>query len=79
MRWVLDQPGVAAIIVGVRHAGHLPAASSALGLQLEQQDRDAIASVQADSQGPDGEVYELERLKGGVHASLMKYTLNRSG
>ena len=77
MRWVLDQPGVAAIIVGVRHAGHLPAIDSALALTLEQQDRDAIAAVQTAAIGPAGDVYELERIKGGAHASIMKYTLNR--
>ena len=29
------------------------------------------------SSGPSGEVYELERVKGGPHASVMQYTLNR--
>lgn len=78
MRWVLDQPGVAAIIVGVRHAGHLPAIASALALTLAREDRDAIAAVQADARGPTGDVYALERMKGGAHASIMRYTLNRS-
>jgi aryl-alcohol dehydrogenase-like predicted oxidoreductase len=77
MRWVLDQPGVAAIIVGVRHAGHLPAITSALSLNLDDGDRDAIARVQAEAPGPDGDVYGLERVKGGTHASIMRYSLNR--
>jgi aryl-alcohol dehydrogenase-like predicted oxidoreductase len=77
MRWVLDQPGVAAIIVGVRHAGHLPAITSALALRLTQEDREAIAAVQAGADGPAGDVYGLERIKGGAHASIMRYTLNR--
>jgi aryl-alcohol dehydrogenase-like predicted oxidoreductase len=77
MRWVLDQPNVAGIIVGVRHAGHLPAIASALALHLDAGDRDAISRVQAGAPGPAGEVYGLERVKGGTHASIMRYSLNR--
>jgi aryl-alcohol dehydrogenase-like predicted oxidoreductase len=77
MRWTLDQPGVAGIIVGVRHAGHLKAVESAVALQLDDDDRSAIAAVQAQASGPSGEVYGLERIKGGAHASIMRYSLNR--
>lgn len=77
MRWALDQPGVAAIIVGVRHAGHLASIESALSLELDADDRSAIAAVQARANGPAGDVYGLERVKDGVHASIMRYSLNR--
>ena len=77
-RWVLDQPAVAGAIVGVRHDGHLASVASALALQLDDDDRAAIAAVQSEAAGPEGHVYELERIKGGVHASVMHYTLNRS-
>jgi aryl-alcohol dehydrogenase-like predicted oxidoreductase len=77
MRWVLDQPAVTGIIVGVRHAGHLSSIAEALALRLTDVDRSAIASVQAGARGPAGEVYGLERVKGGTHASIMRYTLNR--
>ncbi len=77
MRWVLDRPGVAGIIVGVRHAAHLSSIESALALQLTKADLDAIAAVHADAKGPAGEVYGVERVKGGPHASIMRYTLNR--
>lgn len=78
MRWVLDQPGVTGVIVGVRHDGHLASVASALALQLDDDDRAAIAAVQSEAAGPAGEVYGLERIKGGRHASVMRYTLNRS-
>ncbi len=78
MRWVLDQPGVAGVIVGARHAAHLPSIAAALTLGLTGADRDAIAAIQAEAAGPRGEIYGLERIKGGVHASIMRYTLNRS-
>ena len=77
-RWVLDQPAVAGVIVGVRHDGHLASVASALALQLDDEDRAAIAAVQSEAAGPEGDVYELERIKGGIHASVMRYTLNRS-
>ncbi len=78
MRWVLDQPAVAGVIVGVRHAGHLASITSARSLRLTAEDRDAIAAVQAHATGPAGDVYALERTKGGTHASIMRYTLNRA-
>jgi aryl-alcohol dehydrogenase-like predicted oxidoreductase len=78
MRWVLDQPAVTGVIVGVRHDGHLASVASALALQLDDDDRAAIAAVQSEAEGPAGEVYALERIKGGRHASVMRYTLNRS-
>ena len=78
MRWVLDQPGVAGIIVGARHAGHLPSIADALALELTSADHDAIAAIHSAAPGPRGEVYELERVKGGAHASIMRYTLNAS-
>jgi len=77
MRWVLDQPGVAGIIVGVRHARHLDAVEAASTLRLDDDDRAAIAGVQSTATGPAGEVYGLERIKDGAHASIMRYSLNR--
>jgi len=76
MRWVLDQSGVAGIIVGARHSRHVPAIADALTLTLTGADRDAIAAIHAEATGPGGEVYALERIKGGAHASIMRYTLN---
>jgi aryl-alcohol dehydrogenase-like predicted oxidoreductase len=78
MRWVLDQPSVAGIIVGARHADHLASIAAALMLELTAVDREAIAAIHAEAAGPGGEVYGLERIKGGVHASIMRYSLNRS-
>jgi aryl-alcohol dehydrogenase-like predicted oxidoreductase len=75
IRWVLDQPGVSGVIVGVRHARHLDQIRRACELALDDTDRLEIARVQSASHGPDGEVYALERVKGGRHASIMRYTL----
>lgn len=77
IRWVLDQPGVSGVIVGARHARHLEQTLQAGGLALDEEDRAAVARVQSTSSGPAGDVYELERVKGGPHASIMRYTLAR--
>ena len=79
IRWVLDQPGVAGAIVGARHARHLEQVRKACEIALDDADREAIARVQAVSRGPEGEVYGLERVKGGRHAAIMRYGLQREG
>ena len=78
IRWVLDQPGVSGVIVGARHARHLEQIGKACELALDDADRAEIARIQAASPGPDGEVYALERVKGGRHASIMRYGLQSS-
>lgn len=77
IRWVLDQPGVSGVIVGARHAQHLADIVSACALALTDEDRADIARVQSEFAGPSGDVYGLERAKGGTHAAIMRYTLNR--
>jgi aryl-alcohol dehydrogenase-like predicted oxidoreductase len=77
IRWVLDQPGVSGVIVGARHARHLEQIRRACALELDEADRQEISRVQWASNGPDGDVYALERVKGGRHASIMRYGLQR--
>lgn len=76
IRHVLDQPTVAAGIVGARHAGHLPATLAAAHLTLTADERAALNALLATATGPLGDVYSLEREKGGRHASIMRYNLN---
>jgi aryl-alcohol dehydrogenase-like predicted oxidoreductase len=77
IRWVLDQPGVAGVIVGARHGRHVDQIAQACRIALDARDQADIAEVQAASAGPEGDVYTLERAKGGRHASVMRYTLNQ--
>ena len=79
LRWVLDQPGVSGLIVGARHARHLEQTTRACAFALDDDDRAAIARVQSASSGPTGDTYDLERVKGGPHASIMRYTLAGHG
>lgn len=76
LRWVMDQPRAAAVIVGARHSGHLDGLRRAAELVLSSSDHALIAEAQAGAPGPSGDIYELERAPGGAHRSIMRYTLN---
>ena len=76
LRCVLDEPAVAAAIVGARHAAHLPQTLAALSLVLTDEERAVLRTAVAHATGPSGDVYTLEREKGGRHASIMRYNLN---
>jgi aryl-alcohol dehydrogenase-like predicted oxidoreductase len=76
-RTILQKEGVSAAIVGVRHARHLPDTLRLFSFVLDQDDLDAIDRIAEQAQGPAGDVYSLERIKGGRHAVIMKYNLNR--
>lgn len=76
IRATLDAPGVAGVIVGARHTGHLPATCAALSLTLTPHDREALGVHLDAAPGPRGDVYTLERDLSGPHAGIMRYNLN---
>lgn len=78
IRWVLDQPGVAGVIVGARHPRHLEASRAADALRLDASDRARLAAIHASARGPAGDVYALERDRGGPHAAIMRDNLQRT-
>jgi len=77
LRYVLDQPAVAAAIVGARHALHLDSTLAAIPLPLSGTERAVLEALVTHAPGPAGEVYALERIKGGTHAAIMRYDLNQ--
>ncbi len=78
VRWVLEQPGVAAAIVGARYANRLASTLEVFSFQLDDADRALLDSVLAAHPGPAGDPYSLERDKTGPHGRIMKYDLNKS-
>jgi aryl-alcohol dehydrogenase-like predicted oxidoreductase len=76
IRWVLDQPGVAGVIVGARDASHLGETLAAATLELSARDRDELGGFLRDYGTPDGDVYALERDREGRHGRIMRYNLN---
>ena len=77
-RWVLDQPGVAAAIVGARYADHLHDTLAVFALKLSAADHALLAPQLAAHPGPEGDTYALERDKAGRHGRIMKYNLNKT-
>jgi aryl-alcohol dehydrogenase-like predicted oxidoreductase len=77
-RAMLDRPAVAAVIVGARNRDHLAANVRIGAFDLTGSDHRAIDTVLAESIGPAGDVYELERDRAGRHGSIIKYNLNKA-
>ncbi len=78
-RYVLQKRCVAAVIIGARHARHLSDTLRLFTFDLDDEDLDVIKRVTCKAEGPPGDVYSVERIKGGKHASIMKYNLNHHG
>ncbi|MGQ0646560.1 MAG: aldo/keto reductase [Gemmatimonadaceae bacterium] len=76
IRWVLEQPAVAAAIIGARNTSHLDDTVAAFGFELTAADRARIEALLAQAKGPVGDVYELERDREGPHGRIMRYSLN---
>ena len=77
-RYVLQKPQVGAAIVGARDTKHLDDTLALFRFRLDEEDVATIDEVASRASGPAGSVYELERVKGGRHAVIMKYNLNKA-
>jgi aryl-alcohol dehydrogenase-like predicted oxidoreductase len=75
-RWVLDQPQVAAGIVGARYARHLPQTLQTFAFALDAEDHATLDAVLEQADGPTGDVYSLEGDRSSRHGRIMKYNLN---
>jgi len=78
-RWVLEQPRVAAVIIGARNARHLDRYAELFRFRLGERDRREIDAVRAGMQVPPLDVFDLERDRSGPHGRIMKYNLNAEG
>ncbi len=77
MRWVLEQPTVAAIIVGARSAEKLAENLKVFDFKLDPDDHKMIRGATSARNGPPGDVFDIERIKDGPHGSIMRYNLNQ--
>jgi aryl-alcohol dehydrogenase-like predicted oxidoreductase len=78
VRWVLEQPGVAAAIVGARYADRLASTLEVFRFALDAADHALLQPILDACSGPAGAPYSLERDKTGPHGRIMKYNLNQS-
>ena len=76
LRWILEQPNVAAAIVGATSARHLAENVAVFDFTLDREDHAAVASVTARRIGPEGDCFDLERDREGRHGRIMRYDLN---
>ncbi len=76
-RYVLEQPAVAAVIVGARNPDHLPQNLAIGSLKLSAADLAEIEAARSARGGPKGDVYALERDRTSPHGAIMKYDLNK--
>jgi aryl-alcohol dehydrogenase-like predicted oxidoreductase len=60
-RYVLEQPSVAAVIQGARHARHLEENLKVFSFALDKEDYAALNSILSRSKGPRGDCYDLDR------------------
>lgn len=75
-RWVLDQPGVGAIIAGAKDARHAGENLRLAELELSSDDQDVLNEILLRATGPGGDTFELERVADGPHAAIMRRNLN---
>lgn len=76
IRHLLDQPHVAAAIIGAKTARNLPETMTVFRFVLSDQDHLEIDAVLKGRQGPSGPVYALEGDRSGPHGRIMKYNIN---
>lgn len=76
-RAMLQKPGVAAVIVGATSAAHLASNTRIGAVALDSTDLSAIDAVVRRRNGPEGDVFTLERDRHGRHGRIMKYDLNK--
>jgi aryl-alcohol dehydrogenase-like predicted oxidoreductase len=78
LRFVLDQPHVAAAIAGATRLGQMARNAEAFGFEMTAADHARIRRHVDAAPGPGGDVFELERDREGPHGRIMKYDLNRA-
>lgn len=76
LRFVLDQPAVAATITGLDSLAQAEQTMKALDLHLDSEDVEEIGSALENTKIPPGPVYGLEREMDGPHGAIMRYNLN---
>lgn len=76
-KYILDKPQVSGIVVGARDLSHLKDNLNIFNIVLDEIDSKKIDTIVKKAIGPKGDIYGLEREKGGKHAVIMKYNLNK--
>jgi aryl-alcohol dehydrogenase-like predicted oxidoreductase len=76
IKYLLQKPLVAGVIVGARNATHIGKLQRLNSFDLDKDDLNAIVNIISRSKGPTGGAFEIERNLNGPHGRIMKYNLN---
>ncbi len=74
--WTLSRPQVACAVIGATSTRHLEENLKIFDIELDDRDFSEIEAVISRREGPEGDVYDLERVKTGRHGRIMHYNLN---
>ena len=77
-RWVLDQPAVAAVILGIGSRSRATENATLGALELDGADRSAIAGCLERMTLPDGDPYDIERDPDSVHSGIIRTNLQEA-
>ena len=78
-KWVLDQPAVAAIILGIGSRSRAAKNQALCTTQLDDADCQSIADCLLDLAIPEGDPYDLERDVESIHSSIIRTNLQDPG
>ena len=76
VRYILDQPGVGAAIVGVRNSRHVEDNVNVFRFSLEESERAALRAYMDRFPILDGEPFEMERTPGSKYRAIMHMNIN---
>jgi len=77
-KYIMNQPGVAATIIGTRSSRHVQSNERIFSFELEPADLAEIRGFLANYPNLEGEPFELERTPGSKFRNIMKMNLNEN-
>ena len=75
-RYILEQPGVAAAVIGVRNSRHVEDNARIFSFTLSDEERAEIAGFIGQYPTPKGEPFQLERTEGSKYRAIMHMNIN---
>lgn len=77
-KYILNQPGVGAVMVGCRNSRHVEDNARIAGFDLTDGEMEEIRSFVSRYPMPEGEPFTLERTPGSKYRNIMKMNLNKA-
>ncbi|MFZ9982128.1 MAG: aldo/keto reductase [Cyclobacteriaceae bacterium] len=74
--YILSRPAVGSLIIGAATTNHLEENLRTFQFRLDESDLQQIETAKAALKTPQGDVWDLERIKEGPHGRIMRYNLN---